>query len=632
LKTKSLYGIILARIERQEIKVKEVGNWGSNFLPVGFTATSGVIEMVQTARKILVLSLMACVAAMPVSMSAVARAEGPQADTMLHPQVLNHTGIYALRQIDPGLTGAGVKFAVISRSITYINDEPQNDYRPSIEHDCFKGKQFSFHDQAELPAGISPHSTAICSILLGEDPDAFNPHLGEFYYQGTAPQAQADIYEFWHFLINNVFPHSPPDADIITASIGNPFEDWWTRGIESLAEHYGLIVVAGIGNGSDANAPLLYPGATANAIGVGVVNSANTEDLATNLAHFALAYPEHSSFGPTVDGRCKPDIVAPGNCLAADANESNSYEPTGNWSSFSTPIVAGTIGLLVQKARQTPDFSAAVSPDGGNCVIKAILLNSATKLPYWHKGRLEIDDDHQAPLDHIQGAGMVNAVGAYKHLIAGQNKPGYVSTTGWDNNLLQKSKSPQNIYLAQSYKITLTQPAGKFITATAVWNRHYNSTYPFKPMPEKDTDLRLELWAVDPIDPANDYLLDYSDSSVDNVEHIHHPADANYTDYEIVVSTSDIRDPNLTDAAQRYGLAWNVSDGYDSDSIFWYDLNADGIVNNLDFIVLLTNLLNSTKSPESYLLGDINADGVIDIKDVEILSKHKDTQADWHTE
>ena len=250
------------------------------------------------------------------------------------------------------------------------------------------------------------------------------------------------------------------------------------------------------------------------------------------------------------------------------------------------------------------------------------MLNSATKLPYWHKGRLQIDDDHQAPLDYIQGAGMVNAVGAYEHLIAGRNKPGYVSTTGWDNNLLQKSKNLQNIY-----KITLTQPTDKFITATVVWNRHYNSTYPFEPAPEKDADLRLELWAIDPEDPNNDHLLDYSDSSVDNVEHIYCRADANYTNYEIVLS----HDPMQIDKTQRYGLAWNVSTGYDSDNIFWYDLNADGIVNDSDFTILLTNLLNSTKSPESYLLGDINADGTIDIKDVGIFINHKDDQADWHT-
>ena len=582
--------------------------------------------MVKTAQKILLRGLLTCLVALFTSTSTIAQADGLQIDKPLQPQGLNHAGIYTLRQIDPDLTGSGVKFAVICRSITYIDGEPQNDYRPNIEHNCLKTAQFGFHNQAKLLAGISPHSTAICSILLGDDPDAFNPNLGQFHYQGTAPQAQADIYEFWYFLINNVFSHLAPDADIVTASIGWPFDDWWTRGIESLAEHYGLIVVAGIGNGSNTQDPPFYPGAAANVIGVGVVDSVNTENLATNLANFSLAYPEHSSFGPIADGRCKPDIVAPGNCLAADANEPNRYEPTGNWSSFSTPIVAGTIGLLIQKAKQDSDLSLAVSADGGNCVVKAILMNSATKLPYWHKGRLEIDDDHQAPLDYIQGAGMLNAVSAYKHLIAGRNKPGDVSTTGWDNNQLDKAKSPQNIY-----KITLTEPAGKFITATAAWNRHYNNAYPFEPAPEKDSNLRLELWAIDPDNSDNDYLLDYSDSSMDNVEHIYTPADANYTNYEIILSISDIDDQKKIAATQRYGLSWNVSDKQDSDSIFLYDLNADGAVNELDFAILINNWVSSKQSSESYLLGDINADSTINIDDLEILLNHYNLQADWNT-
>jgi len=52
----------------------------------------------------------------------------------------------------------------------------------------------------------------------------------------------------------------------------------------------------------------------------------------------------------------------------------------------------------------------------------------------------------------------------------------------------------------------------------------------------------------------------------------------------------------------------------------------------LDFIVLLTNLLKSTKSSESYVLGDINADGAIDIKDVETFVKHREDRADWYIE
>jgi len=576
--------------------------------------------MVQIAKRPFCICLMACVVVLFVHTCAVAKAAVLQADKTLQPQGLNQVGIYKLRELDPNLTGADVKFAVVCRSITYINGEPQNDYRPNTGHYCFKGKQFDFHDQGELKADISPHSTAICSILVGEDANAFNPRLGYFHYQGTAPAAEADVYEFWYFLINNVFTNSPPDADVVTASIGNQFEDWWTRGIESLVEQYGLIVVAGIGNGSNVHDCPLYPGASANVIGVGVIDSVNTKNPATNLTHFSLVYPEHSSFGPTADGRCKPDIVAPGNCLAAESNEPNGYEPTGNWSSFSTPVVAGTIGLLVQKAREEPNLSSAVSPQGGNCVIKAILLNSAKKLPFWHKGLLEKDDDHKAPLDYIQGAGMLNAVGAYQQLIAGLNKPGDVPTTGWDNNVLDKNNNAQNIY-----KITVVKPAGKFITATVVWNKHYENTYPFESLPEKDTNLRLELWAVDVNDPNNNYLLDYSDSNTDNVEHIYRRADANYTNYEIILSTSEIKDPN-----QHYGLAWNVSDRQDRNSIFWYDLNADGIVNDLDFASLLDNWIIATQTPGTYFIGDINSNGVFDVNDIKILLSHKNTQADWY--
>lgn len=565
------------------------------------------------------LSLMTGITAILLPVWPVAGADNQSVADILQPKALNHTGIYALREIDASLTGVGVKFAVVSRSISYIDDEPQNDYRPSVGHNCFKDRQFVFHDQGVPRPDISPHSTAICSILFGEDPDAYNPELGQFYYQGVAPQAKADVYEFWNFLINNVFNHQPPDADIITASIGSSSEGWWTRGIESLAEHYGLLVVAGIGNGLEAEDPLFYPAASANIIGVGVVDSINTADLITKLGQFALAYPKHSSLGPTADERCKPDIVAPGNCLAADVNDSYSYKPTGDWSSFSTPIVAGAVGLLVQKAKQDSTLSDAVSPQGGNCVMKSILMNSATKLPYWHKGLLEKDDDHEAPLDYIQGAGMLNAVGAYRNLIGGQNKPGEVPITGWDLNELNEAENPQNIY-----RMTLTDSADKYITATVVWNRHYQRQYPFDAIPEADADLRLELWAVDTENPNKAYLLDYSDSKVDNVEHIYFRADPNYTNYEIVVTG----EPAQTAKAQRYGLAWGVSDAENRDDILWYDLNADGNVDDLDTLVVLENWIASIQSPDSYIIGDINNNGSFDIDDAYIFATRLKHQAE----
>ena len=259
--------------------------------------------------------------------------------------------------------------------------------------------------------------------------------------------------------------------------------------------------------------------------------------------------------------------------------------------------------------------------------MKAILMNSANKLPYWHKGWLTKEDDHQVPLDYAQGAGMLNAVGAYKNLIAGQNRPGDVSTAGWDLNELGEGENPENVY-----KMNLANPTDKYITVTVVWNRHYDREYPFETIPEADADLKLELWAVDQENPNNAYLLDYSDSEVDNVEHIYFRVDPNYTHYEVVISYSDTDTQNQMAGAQSYGLAWNVKDAPNNDSIIWYDLNTDGIVDEADFTVLLDNWVNSITSPESYLYGDIDNNGMFDANDIGVFLDNANRKADWYKE
>jgi len=581
--------------------------------------------MIKTTQKNFPTATLTCFLMFSPLIGVAASFQTPWADAVPQPQGLGHIGIYRLRQMDPVLTGSGVRFAVVCRSFTYTDNVPQNDYLPDVAHDCFETSRFDFRGHALLPAAISPHATGICSLLLGEDPDAFHSDLGSFYYQGAAPQAKANVYEFLYFLTQNVYAHKPPHADIISASWGSPFEDWWTRGIESLVGHYGLIFVASIGNGDNSFDPVLYPGAAANVIGVGLVDSVHSGDLATDLAHFSMPCPEHTSLGPSGDGRCKPDIVAPGNYLAADVNGPNSYEPLGNWSSFSAPAVAGVIGLLMQKAKDDRQLSPAASPNGGNSVMKAILLNSATKLPYWHKGRLGPDDDHIAPLDFIQGAGMVNAVGAYNQLTAGLNRPGEVPATGWDSNYLDKSQSPEH-----TYRITLSESVSQYITVTVTWNRHYSYEYPIESEPHNASNLRVELWAIDSTEQSHAYLLDYSDSFVDNVEHIHIAVDPNFSEYEIIVSFGDYENQQES-PSQAYAIAWRVGSRQETDDLYWYDLNADGIVDDLDPAIVLNNTLVSSEAPESYLLGDVTQDGVIDVSDWGVLMDNAGRQASWLT-
>ena len=385
-----------------------------------------------------------------------------------------------------------------------------------------------------------------------------------------------------------------------------------------------VIVVASIGNGTDEYHAPLYPGASANVIGVGVVDSVKSEDPMTSTAHFALACPEHSSCGPTDDGRAKPDLVAPGNCLVAGMSDPNAYEMSGNWSSYATPVVAGTAGLLLQQARSDPNLVLATDPNAGNCVIKAILMNSATKLPFWHKGELSKDDDPNRPLDYMQGAGLINAPEAYKQLLSGRREPGAVEDQGWDLNILDSEGTRDRLYSFQ-----VTDPNRQFITATVVWNRHYSPVFPFDYDCERDCNIRLELWGVDPQDSKRDKRLDYSDSEIDNVEHIYFRAQPDYSHYEIVVGLSESDDDPLRPVSERYALAWRVTTE-PLDSILWHDLNADGIVNDHDYRYLINNWLASIESPEAYTIGDVNTDGTINREDLDILKSHANRRAEWY--
>jgi hypothetical protein len=544
---------------------------------------------------------------------------------VVQPQALNWAGVYALRQIDPNLTGAGVRVGVLCRSLTYVDGSPQNDYQPNANHACLRDAHLQFRGGRSPQPQESPHSTAVCSILFGDDPVGVTPYLTPFQYQGAAPAATGEIYELWHFLTQHVIPQNAPRVDVATVSFGLELEDWWTRGIESLIEHQGLVFIASIGNGSNAAEPPFYPGAGANAIGVGVVSSVSTIDPATKLAHFALAYPQESSAGPTDDGRCKPDLIAPGNCLVAAADSNEAYAMAGNWSSFSTPVVAGVAALLVQAAQRDEALQLAVSPQGGSCVLKTILMTSATKLPYWHKGRLGIEDDHEVPLDYVQGAGVVDAVRAHRLLTAGRGTPGEVAKAGWDLNQLEGQRVFQQVY-----QIAIEEPVDKVLTATLAWNRHYSDRYPFDHLSGQDSDLRLEVWAVNPANPSRDILLDYSDSRLDNVEHLSFTTVPPYTRYKVVVSYSDLETPMPAGTSERYALAWSVDEKSREENILWYDLNADGIVNELDAAVLMANLMAERKSPQSYLIGDVNADGTIDEKDVQEIFERNNRTADWY--
>ena len=543
--------------------------------------------------------------------------------SILQPAAFYHTGTYALRDSDPNLTKQGITIAMVCRSQTYIDSKPQDDYLLNTSHECFTDRKITFIDNITAAAGISAHATAIGGILSGLSYQGSYPGLGEFEYEGAAPDADVDVYEFWRFVSGYVFGEKEFDADILTMSVGVVFDTWWTRGLGRMADKQGTIIVAGIGNGSEVSDSVLYPGVGPNVIGVGVIDSAVTDDIADTLSRFTLPHSEHSSSGPSYDGRCGPDLVAPGNCIVPMSKASQDYEISGDWSSFATPVVSGTIAMLVQAAKNDPAPASAAD----NRVIRSILMTSATKLPYWHKGLATPDDDHQVSLDHLQGAGLLNAVDAYAILTAGIYEPNRTGHVGWDNNAIEKQPEAFSVYTVDTSDST-----DEFITATLVWNKHYKDKYPFEADTDNDSDLRLEIWAVDINEPGNSYMLDYSDSINDNIEHIHVPIDPDFSTYEIIVSFGNTPQYDPANPTESYALSWRTSSADEKNDYLWYDLNGDTVVDVADILLILINTDKSPETEQGYMTGDINMDGIIDTKDAIILLNNIDRPEEFATD
>jgi hypothetical protein len=370
-------------------------------------------------------------------------------------------------------------------------------------------------------------------------------------------------------------------ADVINSS-------WWfaettgtqrdTMGVDALAFQSGKVLVHIAGNAGPGPNSVSGYGAGYNGITVGSLGADMDSPPYQTVSNFSSRGPSDFAFATSRNRwnivpantarRASVDLVAPGQnlTLAGPSGGNNWYNFNLAGTSFAAPIVAGGAGLLVDAGRDLYGSSAAV--DGR--LIKAILMNSATKIPGWDNGQRQIGalvSTDQA-LDFSSGAGRLNldrAFDQYVHTsfggaavttdVAGtlRGDLGNIGAVGWDFGIVDAS-SPNYYYIDSLLS------AESVFTATLTWfaARDPGSLSDFFGSGEISlANLDLRIFSFDNLVDRN--LVSYVAESVSlyNVaEHLHFEIDSDGY-YGIEVSLTDFHWNFLGSTEVAYGLAWS---------------------------------------------------------------------------
>ncbi len=274
---------------------------------------------------------------------------------------------------DAGYDGTGVEIAILDTGIdsTHPSLDDLDDNPATTDPKVIRAIDFTDDNTIN---DLNGHGTHCAGIAAGTGGDGLGP-------KGVAPGALLwnvkvlDQYGVGlsSWIIEGVeyaafgpdgIPNTGDEADVISMSLGGSPTD----GTDPLslavdaAVDAGVVVAITAGNGYDYF-EIESPGVARNVITVG------TSDKYDDLAYF-------SSKGPTIDGRVKPDVLAPGvNILSSVPYDIfGTYYLSTSGGSMATAHVSGTAALLLQKG-VPPGWAA---PD----YMKNTLISTAVDLDY----------------------------------------------------------------------------------------------------------------------------------------------------------------------------------------------------------------------------------------------------------
>ncbi len=251
-------------------------------------------------------------------------------------------------------------------------------------------------------ADLIGHGTHVAGSVLGDGT------MSEGKIKGTAPKAKLIMQSYGHdsdslsfdtTLYNILDEAYDLGARIHTNSWGGNAKGKYTENCEDLDkfiwDNKDMTVLFSSGNGGRAgNCTVGSPGSAKNCITVGA--TVNYRPYLTNIND-----PDEravfSSYG-TVDGRIKPDVVAPGQSIASTKSSllnGSDYPGNANYlymdgTSMSTPITAGAVAVVREYIQKNYNIS---SPSAA--LIKAFVINGALSDGYTNEkgwGKVSLAD------------------------------------------------------------------------------------------------------------------------------------------------------------------------------------------------------------------------------------------------
>lgn len=287
---------------------------------------------------------------------------------------------------------------------------------------------------------------------------------------------------------------------------------------------YNDLTVAALGANPTYNLPSSFssggPNDYADPFNGAFDNARQVVDIAAPGQQLSLAYYGGETGGNGLTDN--PSVGGPGPTGPADgpAGGANFYTRGIAGTSFAAPTVAGGAALL---------YDAAYAEFAGNAdardarVVKAVLMNSATKTSGWNNGQISHPNglggvQTGQGLDDRVGAGRMNLDAAFHQYFEGtadlpgtaSGNLGQVDEIGWDFG--QVLQGTTNDYYFQN-----DLAAGANFTATLTWFRDRRLEGNAFAFDDSYDDLDLELWSV--AGGVPDALISESFSAFNNTEH-----------------------------------------------------------------------------------------------------------------